>query len=126
MTNYSKSLSLAVCCALLLTGCATSYRPKPKAPPSTEGFTAFTFKLTPEQCAQLKKERRTYRAVEGTSVYVGGAGALVSVLATVLTDSEAAPAVSAGVSLAAGAAGAFTSSQVSDLDAELAEGGCSR
>lgn len=124
MTNYLTRLSLLACCALVSTACATSYRSK--APPSPQGFTAFSFTLTPEQCAQLKRERRTYRAVESTSVYVGGAGALVSVLALALADGEVAPAVSAGVSLAAGAAGAFTSTQVSDLDAELAEGGCAR
>lgn len=123
MTNYLTRLFLLAVCTLAA-GCATSYRPR--TPTSPEGFTAFTFKLSPEQCSQLAKERRTYRAVENTSLYVGGAGALVSVLALVLTDSEAAPAVSASVSLAAGASGAFTSSQVSDLDAELADGGCSR
>lgn len=102
-----------------LAGCATSFRP-------AGGAGAFGFRLTPGQCAQLQKERRSYRAAESTSVYVAGAGALVSALALAVSDEKTAPAISTGVALAAGGVSAFTNSQVSDLDQELAVGGCGR
>lgn len=106
--------------ALGLAGCATSYRG------ALTGEGPFAVRLSPEQCAQLQKERRTYRATESTAVYVAGAGALVSALALAISDEKVAPAISTGVSLAAGGVGAFTNSQVGDLDRELADGGCSR
>lgn len=118
--RVASSLAVLLLAGTLLQGCATSYRPRDTGP------TAFSFQLSPEQCAQLKKERRGYRATERTSVYVAGAGALVSALALALSDEKSAPAISTGVSLAAGGVGAFTSSQVSDLDQELADGGCGR
>lgn len=106
--------------ALLFTGCATSYRPKVTGP------LPFAFTPTPEQCAQLLKERRTYRATEKTAGYVAGAGALVSVLALGFVDAKAVPAVASGVSLLAGGTLTFTGSQVESLDEELRDGGCSR
>lgn len=128
MTNYLTRLSLVACCALLsLTGCATSFRPT--APVPSQGLTAFTFQLTPEQCQQLKKERRGYHSTEKASVSVMGAGALVTTLflaVPALRDEQVVQGASAGVSLLAGSTAAFTNTQVSDLDTELADGGCSR
>lgn len=108
---------------LALTACATSYRG------AVTGPSAFSFALSPEQCLQLQKERRTYRATQDTSIYVGGAGALVTatlLAIPALRDQQAAQGAAAGVSLAAGAVGAFTASQVSGLDDELAAGECPR
>lgn len=109
---------------LCLTACATTYQRPAELGPSATSFT-----LTPEQCAQLARERRGYHATENASLYVGGAGGLVAlVLAAVpaFRSATAAQGAAAGVTLAAGAVGAFTSSQVNDLDEELALGGCSR
>jgi hypothetical protein len=105
---------------LLLSGCATSYRT------AVTGPTAFSFQLEPLQCAELMKERRGYRAVEQASIFTGGAGALAATLFLGLLDAKAAPAAAAGVALAAGGVGAFSGSQVSSLDEELAAGGCAR
>lgn len=105
---------------LALSGCRTTYQG------AVTGPSAFAFQLSPEQCDTLKRERRTYRASGDVSLYVSGAGTLVSALALALTDSKVAPAVSSGVSLAAGGVGVFSESQVSSLDEELAAGGCPR
>lgn len=106
--------------ALLSTGCATTYRPAHAAPG------AFTFTLTPDQCLTLKKERRGYRATEQTSVYMAGAGAVLTGVALAFTDEKTAPAIATSATLVSGAVGAFTGSQVESLDAELAAGGCER
>lgn len=106
--------------AILASGCATAYRPAHAAPG------AFSFTLTPEQCLTLKKERRQYRATEQASVYMAGAGAVLTGIALAFTSEKAAPAVATGVTLASGAVGAFTGSQVESLDQELADGGCGR
>lgn len=112
---------LSLCLAVVsLSACATSYRG------AVTGPSAFTFQLTTEQCQQLSKERRTYDAAGDVSLFVSGAGALVSALALALTDTKTAPAVSSGVSLLAGGVGAFSESQVGGLDQELAAGGCPR
>lgn len=111
---------LSILLALALTGCATTYRPTNLQPG------VFDLTLTPEQCAQLLKERRTYRATEKTAGSVAGAGALVSVLALGFVDAKAVPAVASGVSLLAGGTLAFTGSQVESLDEELRDGGCLR
>jgi hypothetical protein len=105
---------------LLLSGCATSYRP------AVTGPTAFSFQLTPEQCAQMQKERRTYRATGKTSLLVAGSGAVLTGVALAFTDAKVAPAVSTGLTLAASGVGTFVDSQASDLDEELADGGCGR
>lgn len=111
--------------SLLSSACATSFRP-PDAPAVT-GFSAFAFRLTPEQCAQLKKERRTYRATEKTAAYVAGAGAvLTGIFIFALKDEEGAQAAGAGATLASTGVSVFTGSQVTDLDEELAAGGCQR
>jgi hypothetical protein len=112
--------ALSILLAVTLTACATSYRPIAGA----EG--PFAFALTPQQCAELKKEQRSYHATQSASVYLGGAGALVSAIALAVGGTKAVPAAGAGVSLLAGGAGAFTGAQVSDLDAELTAGGCPR
>jgi len=112
---------LVLCFAL--TGCATSYRG------ALTGPSALSLTLTPEQCENLKAERRTYRATESTAVYVGGAGALVSLMLQAVPAFRSvgtAQGVAAGVGLAAGAVGAFIGSQVSSLDDELAVGECTR
>lgn len=105
---------------ILLSACATTYQG------AVTGPSPFVFSLTPEQCAQLAKERRGYHAAESVSLYVSGAGAVVSALALAITDAKTAPAVSSGVSLLAGGVGVFSESQASDLDRELADGGCPR
>lgn len=105
---------------LLLSGCATTYRGAQTGP------SAFAFTLSPEQCEQLKRERRTYRATEKTALYVGGAGAVITGVALAFTDKRTAPALSTGAVLLAGGVGMFSGSQVSDLDEELAAAGCSR
>lgn len=109
---------------LCLTACATTYQR-----PADLGPNAMSFTLTPEQCAQFAHERRSYHATESATLYVGGAGGLVALIFAAVPafrTATAAQGAAAGVSLAAGAVGAFTSSQVNDLDAELALGGCSR
>lgn len=114
----------AILSAVLLSGCATSYR---EALPPAPARTPFTFTLTPEQCERLRGELRNYRAVEKTSIYVSGAGALVSTAFLAipdLRDEQVVQGLGAGVALAAGGVGAFTESQVSDLEKEIALGGC--
>lgn len=113
-------LCLASCLALALTGCATSYR----QPPAVPSASAFTFALTPEQCVQLAKERRTYRATQEAASYVGGAGAVLTTIFLALVEAKAAPAASAGASLAASGVSIFSGSQVSSLEEELQAGGC--
>lgn len=106
---------------LALSGCATTYRPK------VTGLEPFAFTPTPEQCAQLRKERRTYRATERTSVWVGGSGALVATAFAAipaLRDEAAVQGASAAVALAAGAVAIFSGSQVESLDGEIHEGQC--
>lgn len=112
-----------VVAAVLLSGCATSYRGAAPAP----ALSPFTFTLTPEQCEKLRLERRNYRAVEQTSIYVAGAGALVTTVflaVPALRDEQVVQGLSAGTALVAGSAGAFTNSQVNDLEEEIAAGGC--
>lgn len=82
--------------------------------------------LSPEQCTQLQKERRTYRATEKTAGYVSGASAVLTGIFLAFMDAKAAPAASAGVTLAASSVSVFAGSQVTDLDDELANGQCSR
>lgn len=106
--------------ALFSVACATTYQPKVTGP------SALSFALTPEQCEKLKGERRTFHATGQTSLYFSGAGSLISVIALAFTKSDAATAVSAGAALVAGGVSAFSDSQVSDLDQELATGNCPR
>ena len=108
---------------LALTGCATSYRQKPS---DNLGVSAFSFTLSEGQCQVLKKERRTYRAVEATSTYVAGAGAILTGIALAFTDEKVAPAISAGLTLGASGVGVFSGSQENDLDEELTAAGCPR
>lgn len=104
--------------AVLAQGCATTYRPR------VTGTEPFVFTPTPEQCAQLLKERRTYRATEKTATYVSTAGALLSMLALGLFDEKAAPAASAGATLAASSVAVFAGSQVESIDEEIQLGQC--
>lgn len=102
-------------------GCATTYRPKAMGP----GM--FEFVLTPEGCAQLRGQMRAYRATEKTGEYVSGATALVAgalVLIPALRDETAAQGATALVALAAVGTSVFISSQVTDLEQEIIEGGC--
>lgn len=101
----------------MLLGCATTYRPSPAAAP-------FAFTLTPEQCLELKAERRSFRATEQAAGYVTGASALVTLLFLPLLGEKTGPALSSGVGLLAGGTAAWTGAQVDDLDKELEEGGC--
>lgn len=103
---------------VLLSGCATAYRPKVMGPE------AFAFTPTPEQCAQLLKERRTYRATEKTATYVGGATALLSMLFLGLVEQRAVPAASAAATLMASGVSVFTGSQVESLEEEIDLGSC--
>lgn len=103
---------------MFASGCATTYRP------NVTGPEPFAFTPTPEQCAQLLKERRTYRATEKTATYVSGATALLSVLFLGLVEEKAAPAASAGATLLASGAGVFAGSQVESLDEEIGLGQC--
>jgi hypothetical protein len=103
---------------ILLSGCATSYKPKVTGP------LPFAFTPTPEQCAQLLKERRTYRATEKTATYVSGATALLSMLFLGLVEEKAAPAASAGATLLASGVSVFAGSQVESLEAEIDLGSC--
>lgn len=115
---------LVLCICLVLSACATTYQR-----PAELGPSAMSLTLTPEQCAQLVHERRGYHATENATLYLGGAGGLVALIFAAVPafrTATAAQGAAAGVSLAAGAVGAFTSSQVGDLDEELAAGGCSR
>lgn len=104
---------------LMLSGCATSYTPKVTGP------LPFAFTPTPEQCAQLLKERRTYRATEQTATYVSGATALLSVLFLGLLEERVVPAATSGATLLASGVSVFAGSQVESLEAEIADGGCS-
>ena len=104
--------------AVLAQGCATSYKPKVTGP------LPFAFTPTEEQCAQLLKERRTYRATEKTATYVSTAGALLSVLFLGLVDEKAAPAASAGATLLASGVSVFAGSQVQSLEEEIDLGSC--
>jgi hypothetical protein len=103
---------------LFATGCATTYKP------TVTGPGAFAYLPTPEQCAQLLKERRTYRATEKTATYVSGATALLSVLFLGLVQEKAAPAASAGATLLASGVSVFAGSQVESLDDEIELGSC--
>ncbi len=103
---------------LALSGCATSYKPKVTGP------LPFAFTPTEEQCAQLLKERRTYRATEKTATYVSTAGALLSVLFLGLVEEKAAPAASAGATLLASGVSVFAGSQVQSLEEEIKLGSC--
>ena len=106
--------------ALALSGCATSFRPSPALSP-------FTFTLTPEQCAQLRAEKRDYRAVEKTASYVSGAGALVTtalLAIPALRDERVAQGAAAGVGLLAGGVTVFSGTQVDELGKEIEDGGC--
>lgn len=107
-------LALAAGCS----GCATSYTPKVTGP------LPFAFTPTSEQCAQLLKERRAYRATEQTAAYVAGAGALLSVLFLGLVEEKAAPAASAGATLLASGVGVFAGSQVESLEWQIDLGAC--
>jgi hypothetical protein len=104
--------------AVMTQGCATSYKPKVTGP------LPFAFTPTPEQCAHLLKERRTYRATEKTATYVSTATALLSVLFLGLVEEKAAPAASAGATLLASGASVFAGSQVESLEAEIEMGSC--
>lgn len=100
---------------VLLSGCATSYKPAP-------ALSAFEFKLTPEQCDKLRSELRDYRAAEQTASYVSGAGALVvtAFLAIpALRDERTAQGAAAGVALVAGGVDVFSGSQVNSLSEEI-------
>jgi hypothetical protein len=112
------SLKWLLIMSILLAGCATSYTPKVTGP------LPFAFTPTPEQCAQLLKERRAYRATEKTATYVSTATALLSVLFLGLVDEKAAPAASAGATLLASGVSVFAGSQVEGLEAELELGAC--
>jgi hypothetical protein len=108
--------------ALLLSGCATSFRPTP-----TPALSPFVFTLTPKQCEKLRLERRNYRAVEKTAVYTGAASGLVTtafLAIPALRDETTIQGLGAGTALLAGGVGAFTHSQAGDLDDEIAAGGC--
>lgn len=100
----------------VFSGCATTYRP------AVTGLSAFTFRLTPEQCLALKAERRHYRATEQASGYVAGASALVTLLFLPLVGEKTAPALTSGVGLLAGGALAWTGAQVDGLDEEINAG----
>jgi hypothetical protein len=113
-------LALVAVLALSLSACATHYLP------TNPGPGPFTFTLTPEQCAQLQKERRTYRATEKTAGYVSGASAVLTGIFLAFLEAKAAPAASASVTLAASSVSVFARSQVTDLDDELTSGQCSR
>lgn len=104
--------------AVMAQGCATSYRP------TVTGPLPFAFTPTPEQCAQLLKERRTYRATEKTATYVSTAGALLSVLFLGLVEEKAAPAASAGATLLASGVSVFAGSQAQSLEEEIELGSC--
>lgn len=106
--------------AVALSGCATTYRPKVTGPD------ALSFSLTPEQCDNLKHERRKYHATQEASTYAAGAGLVCTGLALGFTDSKTATAICTGVGGVAEGVSIFTGTQVSDLDAELADGGCGR
>lgn len=110
--------ALLVVLGVLFSGCATTYRPKVTGPEP------FAFTPTPEQCAQMLKERRTYRATEKTATYVGGATALLSVLFLGLVEEKAAPAASAGATLLASGVSVFAGSQVESLEEEIDLGSC--
>jgi hypothetical protein len=100
-------------------GCATTYK-------GAVGGTAFASGYTAEQCAQLRKELRTYTATGEGLLYLSGAGAVVTGIALALTSEKAAPAVGAGVSLLATGGARFASSQADSLTEDLALGGCPR
>jgi len=106
--------------AVMASGCATSYRPKNTGP------TAFSFVLTPEQCTTLKAERRKYHATQEASTYAAGAGLVCTGLMLGFTDSKTATGICTGVGGVAEGVSIFTGTQVADLDAELADGGCGR
>jgi hypothetical protein len=109
---------------LSLSGCATSFRPKETPSPA---LSPFAFTLTPEQCERLRAERRNYRAVERTSSYVSGAGALVTttlLAIPALRDEQAVQGAAAGVGLLAGGVMVFSGTQVDDLAKEIEDGGC--
>lgn len=109
---------VALLLASMAQGCATSYKP------TVTGPLPFAFTPSDEQCAQLLKEKRTYRATEKTATYVSGAGALLSVLFLGLVEEKAVPAASAGVTLLASGVGVFAGSQVESLDQEIDLGAC--
>jgi hypothetical protein len=105
----------------LLSGCATSYKPKVTGP------LPFVFRLTPEQCDRLRKEKRDYRATERTATWVSGSGALVTtafLAIPALRGEHAGQGASAGVALLSGAVAIFTGSQVESLEEEIDLGSC--
>lgn len=110
---------IAILATVVATGCATTYQ-------GAVGGTAFAPGYSSEQCAQLRKELRTYTATGEGLPYLSGAGAVVTSIALALTSEKAAPAVGAGVSLLATGGARFTSSQADSLTNELALGGCPR
>ncbi len=65
-------LALVAVLALSLSACATHYLP------ANTGPGPFSFTLSPEQCAEFQKGRRTYRATEQTAVDVSGASAVLT------------------------------------------------
>lgn len=107
-------LALAAGCS----GCATSYKPKVTGP------LPFAFTPSPEQCAQLLKEKRTYRATEKTATYVSTATALLSVVFLGVLEEKTAPAASAGATLLASGVSVFSGSQVESLEEEIDLGSC--
>lgn len=111
-------MRLVIVLMLALSGCATSYKPKVTGP------LPFAFTPSPEQCAQLLKERRTYRATEKTATYVSTATALLSVVFLGLVEEKAAPAASAGATLLASGVSVFAGSQVQSLEEEIELGSC--
>ena len=113
------ALVLLLAAGLSGQGCATTYR-------GAVGGTAFTPGYSPEQCAQLREDLRTYTATGEGRLYLSGAGAVVTAIALGFTDGKSAPAVGAGVSLLATGGARFTSSQADSLTKELALGGCPR
>lgn len=114
-------LRIALLSVIVLSGCATTYKPTPGFVVS-EGSSAFTFTLTPEQCLQLRSERRTYRSVEQTSIYVGGAGAVLTGIFLAVVDEKVAPAISSSATLVASGVGVFSGTQVDGLDEEIGMG----
>lgn len=104
--------------AVMAQGCATSYKP------TVTGPGPFSYAPTPEQCARLLKEKRTYRATEKTATYVSGATALLSIIFLGVLEERAAPAASAGATLLASGVSVFAGSQVESLEEEIGLGSC--
>jgi hypothetical protein len=123
LRKVGTTLALLLCVGLMSTGCATSYRPKVTGPEP------FSFVLTPEQCTQLKQERRTYHGIHEAAGWTVLSGPLLGALFAAipaLRDEHALQGATAGVALAGGIVERFTQTQMDDIDPELSEGGCSR